>query len=448
MTEGNPLFLMVWFALPIFLGNLFQLFYGIVDTKIVGSAIGEDALAAVGAVSTLYTLLTGFFNGLTLGFSVLTARYFGAGETERMKRTVAGSIALGYGFAVLLILGILCFLRPILGILRIPERQMEMAYAYIGILALGMFATLAYNLCANMLRAVGDSLTPLFFLLLAAVVNVLLDYVLILAFHMGVAGAAAATVAAQLLSVIFCVLRIRRSFPILQIERRHFRLSGDEVRELLKSGISMGMMSSLVNFGTLILQSGINALGTAVIVAHTAARKVFEIWGLPISVLGASMATYSSQNYGAGKYGRIREGLKVSLLLGFLWCAAVFVMAHTISPYCIGFLASTDNAEILYWGSTYLKVDMTFQIVCMVIVLLRNTMQGIGDYVTPIFSSLIELLGKTVFTFLIVRMYGYWGVIWTEPVSWICMAVPLAVMILRNPLLKKQAGAGENGIRV
>lgn len=438
LTEGRPATLILWFALPIFLGNLFQILYGLIDTKIVGSTIGEEALAAVGSVSTLYTLLTGFFNGLTLGFSVLTARHFGAKQMERLKKNVAGSIGLGYLLATVLIVGVFLTLRPILGVLHVPGEQADMAYSYVSILVIGMFITLAYNLCANMLRAIGDSVTPLLFLVLASVVNVVLDYLFILAFDMGVAGAAAATVAAQLLSVVLCVIHIRRKASVLQIKRCHFRLSGSEIKELLSSGLSMGMMSSLVNFGTLILQSGINALGTSVIVAHTAARKVFEIWGLPISVLGSTMATYSGQNYGAGKYGRIREGLKTALLMGCGWSVAVLVMAHTVSKYLIGFIASTNNGEILYWGSTYLKVDMTFQVVCVVIVILRNTMQGIGDYITPIVSSFIELLGKIVFTFIFVRIFGYWGVIWTEPASWILMVIPLVVMIWRNPAMHKE----------
>lgn len=356
---------------------------------------------------------------------------------ERLKKNVAGSIGLGYLLATALIVGVFLTLRPILGVLHVPGEQADMAYSYVSILVIGMFITLAYNLCANMLRAIGDSVTPLLFLVLASVVNVVLDYLFILAFDMGVAGAAAATVAAQLLSVVLCVIHIRRKASVLQIKRCHFRLSGSEIKELLSSGLSMGMMSSLVNFGTLILQSGINALGTSVIVAHTAARKVFEIWGLPISVLGSTMATYSGQNYGAGKYGRIREGLKTALLMGCGWSVAVLVMAHTVSKYLIGFIASTNNGEILYWGSTYLKVDMTFQVVCVVIVILRNTMQGIGDYITPIVSSFIELLGKIVFTFIFVRIFGYWGVIWTEPASWILMVIPLVVMIWRNPAMHK-----------
>lgn len=440
LTQGRPLKLILLFAIPIFFGNLFQILYNLVDTKIVGSILGEDALAAVGAVSSLYTLLTGFFNGLSLGFSVIISRHFGSGNERELKRSVAGSILLGFGTAAVIIVAVALCLKPILTLLNVPNGQLTMAYTYISILVWGMFVTLAYNLCANMLRAIGDSLTPLIFLVIASVLNVALDYAFILGFGMGVKGAAVATVLSQSVSVALCLLRIRKGFPILHVSKSDFALTKDQIFAMYESGLSMGLMSSLVNFGSLVLQSGINQLGMNIIVAHTAARKVFEIWNLPVSVLGAAMATYCGQNYGAGQYARIRKGMKDALILGSAWVALIFVLAHTVSPYLIAFLASTQNAEIVYWGSTYLRVDMSFLIVVVFIVILRNSMQGFGDYRTPIFSSFIELVGKLVFTFVFVRLFGYWGIIWTEPVIWFLMVIPLIVMTLRNPIwcLKKQ----------
>lgn len=438
LTEGRPLKLILLFAIPVFLGNLFQILYSLVDTKIVGSILGEDALAAVGSVSTLYTLLVGFFNGLSLGFSVVTARFYGSGDKTALKKSVAGSILLGFGTAAVVITLVAVFLRPILALLNVPQRQLDLALSYITILVWGMFVTLAYNLCANTLRAIGDSVTPLIFLVVATVINVILDHVFILIFGMGVMGAAVATLASQLLSVVLCLMRINRAFPILHIRGEDFALSKSQVSSLYMSGLSMGLMSSLVNFGTLVLQSGINQLGTNIIVAHTAARKVFEIWGLPVSVLGTSMATYCGQNYGAGKYDRIRQGMRDALMLGAIWDILVFIMAQTISPYLIGFIASTENEEIVYWGTTYLRVDMSFLLVCLLIVIFRNSMQGFGDYRTPIFSSFIELVGKLVFTFVFVRLFGYWGIIWTEPVIWFLMVIPLITRSLKNPILKKR----------
>ena len=436
LTEGRPVKLILLFAIPVFLGNLFQICYSLVDTKIVGRILGETALAAVGSVSVLYTLLTGFFNGLSLGFSVLTARYYGSGDERKLKENVAGAIVLGFLTAGVLITGIAIWIQPILRLLHVPPKQHEMALSYITLLVWGMFVTLAYNLCANTMRAIGDSVTPLIFLVIAAVTNVALDYLFILVFHMGVRGAAVATLVSQMLSVVLCLLRIRQAFPILHLARTHFALSREQVLSLYKSGLSMGLMSSLVNFGSLVLQSGINQLGTNIIVAHTAARKVFEIWGLPVSVLGSSMATYCGQNYGAGRYDRIRQGMKSVLILGAAWDGIVFVLAHTISPYLIGFITSSQNEEILYWGTMYLRVDMSFLLVCLFIVILRNCMQGFGDYRTPILSSFIELVGKLVFTFVFVRLFGYWGIIWTEPVIWFLMVIPLIVMTLKSPVVK------------
>lgn len=438
LTEGNPVKLIVLFAIPIFLGNLFQILYSLIDTKIVGSTLGETALASVGSVSTLYNLLTGFFNGLTLGFSVVTARFYGSGEEKALKKNIAGAITLGFGTAIVLITLTAVFLKPILRLLQVPAEQFDMSYSYIVVLVWGMFITLAYNLCANTLRATGDSVTPLIYLVISSLVNVGLDYFFILNLHLGVAGAAYATVIAQFLSVVLCLIRIYRGFPILHVGREDFQFDREQLWQLYQNGLSMGLMSSLVNFGTVVLQSGINQLGTSIIVAHTAARKVFEIWNLPISVMGSAMATYCGQNYGAGKYGRIREGIKGALGLGAVWAVVVFIMAHTISPYLIRFITSSDSPEIIYWGRKYLEYDMSFIILCVGIVVLRNSMQGFGDYKTPVFSSFIELMGKVVFTFTFVRFFGYWGIIWTEPVIWVLMVIPLIIQTWGNPVVHSQ----------
>ncbi len=432
LLEGKPIFCILLFAIPIFFGNLFQIMYSLIDTKIVGSILGEEALAAVGSVSVLYNLLVGFFNGLTMGFSVIVARHFGSGDEKRLKESVAATISLGFLTAAVIVAAVMPALPKILSFLNVPQGQAGMAHDYIEILILGMFVTIAYNICANCLRAIGDSLTPLIFLVVASVSNVVLDYVFILGGKMGVRGAAYATVLAQLLATVLCLFHIRRSFPILHVGREEFRLERGLVGQMYQSGLSMGFMSCFVNFGTLVLQTGINMLGTDIIVAHTAARKVFEIWVLPISVLGAAMATYCSQNYGAKKYDRIRLGLKHTLILGTVWSAVVFLMAHTISADLIRFIASTDSEAIIYWGRTYLAFDMSFLTVCAFIVILRNAMQGFGDYKTPVFSSFIELVGKIVFSFTFVKMAGYWGIIWAEPVIWFLMVIPLIVRTFRN----------------
>lgn len=403
LTEGTPWKQILLFSIPIFWGNVFQLLYSLVDTKIVGSTLGTEALAAVGSVSTLHTLMTGFLNGLTLGFSLITAMCFGAKNRKRLKKSFAAAISLGVLTTLALVLMLMIFLHPVLNLLHVPQAQFAMAYAYISVLIVGLFATLFYNLCANTLRAIGDALTPLIFLIVATVSNIGLDYLFILGFQMGVQGAAYATVLAQLLSVVLCLIRIFRKFPILHIQKEDFRFDRELMAEMYKSGLSMGLMSCLVGIGTILLQSAINTLGTTVIVAHTAARKVFELVSLPNSVLGSAMATYCGQNYGARRFDRIRQGIRASLIIAAVWAVVVFLICHTIEGKLIQFVASTTNPDVIYWGSTYLKVDMSFIVICGVIVILRNSMQGFGDRVIPVFSSCIELAGKIIFALCLHR---------------------------------------------
>lgn len=437
LTEGTPWKQILLFSIPIFWGNVFQLLYSLVDTKIVGSTLGTEALAAVGSVSTLHTLMTGFLNGLTLGFSLITAMCFGAKNRKRLKKTFAAAISLGVLTTLALVLMLIIFLHPVLNLLHVPQAQFEMAYAYISVLIVGLFATLFYNLCANTLRAIGDALTPLIFLIVATVSNIGLDYLFILGFQMGVQGAAYATVLAQLLSVVLCLIRIFRKFPILHIQKEDFRFDRELMAEMYKSGLSMGLMSCLVGIGTILLQSAINTLGTTVIVAHTAARKVFELVSLPNSVLGSAMATYCGQNYGARRFDRIRQGIRASLIIAAVWAVVVFLICHTIEGKLIQFVASTTNPDVIYWGSTYLKVDMSFIVICGVIVILRNSMQGFGDRVIPVFSSCIELAGKIILAFVFAPMFAYWGIIWAEPMVWIAMVIPLIVKVVH--VLKKEA---------
>ena len=437
LTEGTPWKQILLFSIPIFWGNVFQLLYSLVDTKIVGSTLDNYEFAAVGSVSTLHTLMTGFLNGLTLGFSLITAMCFGAKNRKRLKKTFAAAISLGVLTTLALVLMLMIFLHPVLNLLHVPQAQFEMAYAYISVLIVGLFATLFYNLCANTLRAIGDALTPLIFLIVATVSKIALDYLFILGFQMGVQGAAYATVLAQLLSVVLCLIRIFRKFPILHIQKEDFRFDRELMAEMYKSGLSMGLMSCLVGIGTILLQSAINTLGTTVIVAHTAARKVFELVSLPNSVLGSAMATYCGQNYGARRFDRIRQGIRASLIIAAVWAVVVFLICHTIEGKLIQFVASTTNPDVIYWGSTYLKVDMSFIVICGVIVILRNSMQGFGDRVIPVFSSCIELAGKIIFAFVFAPMFAYWGIIWAEPMVWIAMVIPLIVKVVH--VLKKEA---------
>lgn len=438
LTQGNITHGLLAFAIPVFFGNLFQLFYSLADTRIVGSALGEAALAAVGATSVLCNLMIGFMNGMALGFAIPVSRYFGAGDTKKLKETVGNIVTVGTIMTIMFTVGTLLFMDPLLNWMNISPELYADAKDYIVIVIGGMFATFAYNAAAGILRAVGDTIAPLAFLLLSSILNVVMDLWFIYGLDMGVAGAAYATVLAQVISGILSWGYMFWKYEIFRLKLADLRPVKELFAELMSAGCSMAFMSSFVQFGTVALQTAINTLGQNVIVAHTAARKVTEIFMMMFGVMGSTMATFAGQNYGAGKYGRIREGLKISSIMSVIWCVLVLICAQLTSEWLIAAVTGSSSEDIIRTGALYLKVDTCLYTVTAFICVFRNTLQGIGDHITPVISSLIELAGKVIFAMLLTPLFGYWGIIWSEPVVWVIMVIPLTIQIFRNPILKKQ----------
>lgn len=438
LTAGKPIKIILLFAIPLFIGQLFQLFYSLADTRIVGAILGETTLAAVGATTTLSDFLIGLLNGFTNGCAIIIATYFGSGDRDNMKKAIGGTILSGIVLSVLISAGCLLFLPRILGALNVADFLMAESKAYIGIVLAGLLAATLYNVCAAILRALGDTFTPLLFLILAAVLNVVLDYTLIKYGNMGVAGAALATVIAQAVSAVLCFFYMKVRYPELSLRREDFRFDKIIYKKLIATGSSMGFMVAFVNLGTLALQITINTFNQDIIVAHTAARKATNIFMLPFSVLGTTLATFCGQNLGAGKYSRIKTGLRDTLLLTFIWCAGVALVAYTLSGPLVHMITASDNEVILSTASLYLKVNTSFYFVTAIICLFRNSMQGFGDNKTPVFSSSLELIGKVAISFLLAPAIGYMGIIVAEPIVWFIMVIPLIVNMVRNPILKQQ----------
>ncbi|CDA68519.1 MAG: MATE family efflux transporter [Lachnospiraceae bacterium] len=438
LTTGKPIKIILLFAIPLFIGQLFQLFYSLADTRIVGAILGETSLAAVGATTTLSDFLIGLLNGFTNGCAIIIATYFGSGDRDNMKKAIGGTILSGIVLSVLISAGCLLFLPRILGALNVADFLMAESKAYIGIVLAGLLAATLYNVCAAILRALGDTFTPLLFLILAAVLNVVLDYTLIKYGNMGVAGAALATVIAQAVSAVLCFFYMKVRYPELSLRREDFRFDKIIYKKLIATGSSMGFMVAFVNLGTLALQITINTFNQDIIVAHTAARKATNIFMLPFSVLGTTLATFCGQNLGAGKYSRIKTGLRDTLLLTFIWCAGVALVAYTLSGPLVHMITASDNEVILSTASLYLKVNTSFYFVTAIICLFRNSMQGFGDNKTPVFSSSLELIGKVAISFLLAPAIGYMGIIVAEPIVWFIMVIPLIVNMVRNPILKQQ----------
>lgn len=425
LTKGHPLKVILLFAVPLYIGQLFQLCYSLIDTRIIGSALGEASLAAVGATTSLSDLLIEFLNGIICGFGVIIAKVYGTGDANQLKRTIGGTVALSV-LSTLLVSGTcLLFLPGILDFLNVEDTLRPEASAYIRIIIAGLLATSLYNICTAVLRSIGDSFTPLLFLIIANLLNIGLDCLFVYGLRNGASGAAIATVIAQALSALLCFFYMRRKYPQIELALQNLLPSRSLCQELIPTGLSMGFMISFVTLGSLALQTCINTLGTHIIVAHTAARKVTMIFMIPFFVLGTALATYCGQNLGAKKYARIHRGIRDAVLVSYLWCALVILVVFTLSPAMVHLVTASSEPKVLETASLYLKVNASFYFLPAAICILRNSMQGFGDTKTPLVSSFIELAGKVLIAFLLAPVIGYMGVIVAEPIVWALMVVPL-----------------------
>lgn len=437
LTKGNPVRLILTFAIPIFIGNILQLLYSLIDTRIVGQLLGKSSLAAVGATNSINTMVVGFLFGLTNGFAILVARSFGAKREEDVRKHVAATLVLGMIVSLLLTVVSVAFLMPLLRLLNTPEEVIKESYDYIVIIFAGMTISMIYNICSSVLRAIGDTITPLIFLSISVVSNILLDYVLVKFTALGVKGAAYATIISQLLSGVLCIVYIIKKYPMLHLKKKDFHFGKSVVIKMYQTGLSMGFMSSLVSIGTVALQSSINTFGQDTIVAHTAARKITELFMMMFGTLGTTMATYAGQNLGAGEIGRVRYGIKKAILIAWIWSAGVILASYTVAPAMIRFVTGGNDSTVVSTASLYLRVDSVFYFVPAMITILRNSMQGIGENSVPIVSSLIELVGKVLVVILLTPKLDYMGIIVAEPIVWILMVIPLILRILRTPILKE-----------
>ena len=408
------------------------------DTRIVGTFLGENMLAAVGATTTLSNLIIGFLLGLSNGFAIVTAQKFGAKDIRAVKKSFATAIILGVSTALVLTVAGLVFLHPILKFLNIPDELFKESASYISVIIAGLLATFLYDICAAVLRAIGDTITPLIILAISVALNVAGDIFFVVIVKAGVRGAAVATVLAQLIAFIVCAFYMVKKYDILRLSRTDFKgMESAMVKNMLGGGLSMGFMSSLVNIGSLTLQTAINKLGQDIIVAHTAARKISEIFMVMFTVFGQTMATYCGQNIGAGKVDRVKKGIRLSILYTCIWCTLVIIASYTIGGWLVYLVTGSSNDAVIVNATNYLKFDTIFYYVTAVICIVRNAMQGLGEHITPLISSSLEMIGKIIIAATLVPVMGYTGVIIAEPLVWFIMVIPLIVKIYRMPVLKE-----------
>lgn len=426
---------LVLFMLPILVSSLFQQLYNTVDTMIVGNVLGDTALAAIGSCGAIYELLVGFGLGIGNGLAIVAARAYGAQDEDLLKKTVAGSLVIGLIASLVITAAGFFGLRPLLELLDTPAEILEDAYGYIIVIDLGVLVMFAYNLCAGLLRAIGNSVMPLVFLLISSALNVVLDLWFIAELGMGVKGAAVATVLAQGVSVVLCVLYVAARVRILLPERRHFAVSGKLYWDLFSQSISMGLMSSIVSAGSVVLQYGINGLGTLTIAGHTAARKLFAFTDMPLIAMANAASTFVSQNYGARQPQRIRRGMREVWIYSVVVTVASVLLMNVGAEWMVRLVSGSVEPVVLENGARYLRWNAPFYAVLGVLLSTRYALQSLGEKILPLFSSVIELVGKILFVLVFIPRFAYDAVILCEPVVWCFMTLYLVAVYRRDPFV-------------
>lgn len=427
MTHGSPAKLILTFALPLMLGNVFQQLYTTVDTAIVGQFAGVEALAALGAADWLNWMTLGIVTGFTGGFSIPIAQRFGAGDLKGLRKAVGMSALLGAVIAVVLTLVSECIARPVLLLLNTPANVLDLALTYLRVMFAGLCVVMFYNILASLLRALGDSRTPLIAMLIASVINIALDLLFVIVFHWGVAGAAAATVIAQIFSALFC-LRAVFNLPMLCLTRRDFLPDRPAVRTLIRLGTPMALQNAIIAVGGMGVQYVVNGFGFLFVAGFTATNKLYGLLEIAATSFGFSMATFTGQNLGAQQLSRIQKGLRAAALMGVATAlcisAGMFVWGRSILSLFVSD-SSGSAAEVLDIAYRYLCVMSSILFILYLLHVYRSALQGMGDTVIPMISGFVELVMRVGVAWLLPRFIGQEGIYYAEIAAWTGAAVLL-----------------------
>ncbi|MCM6855089.1 MATE family efflux transporter [Enterococcus durans] len=438
LTKGSPAKLILMFTVPLLIGNVFQQFYDMVDMIIVGQTLGKNALAAVGATGSLTFLIIGFAQGLTAGLAIITAQRYGAKDYRGLKKSFAASVVISLIVTIVLTVLSLVFIHPMLQLMQTPPEIIDQAQTFISIILLGIFASMSFNLLSNVIRALGDSRTPLFFLIIAVIINVVLDLIFIILFGMGVEGAAIATVIAQVSSSVLCLVYIKKKIPLLQLRKKDFSFDKEEIRVHLNAALPMAFQSSIIAIGAIVLQAALNSLGTDVVAAQAAASRIDQFANQPMMSFGIAMATFSAQNYGAKEYGRILKGVKQTLMMsiGFSLVAGATVIffGHSLMKLFV----SSSETRVFELAQTYFNINGSLYWILAILFILRYTLQGLGQSKIPTIAGMMELLMRSFAAIILTGMLGYAGAAAASPLAWAGSVAVLLYSYLRSMKQLKQ----------
>lgn len=411
--------LILGFAVPLLFGLLFQQFYNVVDTMIVGKVLGVQALAGVGATGPINFLIMGFCMGVCSGFAIPVAHKFGAKDYSGMRQVIANCAWLAILFAVVMTVVVSLLCRKILVWMHTPEDIIENSYAYILIIFLGIPATYLYNILSGIIRSMGDSKTPLFFLMLSSCLNIGLDLLCMVVLGMGVGGAAIATVVSQLISGLLCLFYMMKKFEILHITRQEWRMNPSHMKMLCGMGVPMGLQYSVTAIGAVVLQTAVNGLGSQVVAAVTAAGKVSMFFSCAFEALGSTMATYGGQNVGAKKLERLGPGLKDCILLGVGYSLAAFVVLYFFGANLASLFVDSAESQLLANARMMLIINSAFYIPLALVNIIRFMIQGVGFSTFAILAGAFEMVARIITGMVLVPKFGFTGACFANPLAWI-----------------------------
>ena len=427
MTSGKPIKLIWNFTIPLLIGNLFQQLYNMADTFIVGRTIGVHALASVGSTGSIIFLILGFANGLTAGLAIPLAQRYGAKNYSGVKRSFYVSILISAMVAILLTILSMLFCRQILEIMQTPVEIIDGAYDYLMVIFAGIFSSMAFNLLSNIFRSIGDAKTPLYFLVIACIMNIILDVVFIAGFGMGVEGAGYATVLSQIFSALACILYIWKKIPILRLNSKDFVAESSDVREHVRISFPMAFQSSIIAIGAIIIQITLNQLGATAVAAYTAAQKIDQVAILPMMSFGVTMATFVAQNYGAKKYDRIWRGVRDCIKLSLTFAISVGIILNVFSPIFIRAFVGVGHEEVVELGAIYFITNGTMYSLLSLLFIYRYTLQGVGKTFTPTVAGIMELCMRAFAAVVLSNLYGYTGATMANPLAWLGSLIPLMI---------------------
>ena len=451
LTKGAPLKLMLLFSIPLLIGNIFQQFYNIADIIIVGRTLGMTALASVGAVSPLFFLIMFIIVGMTNGFAVITGQRFGAKDYEGVRRSVTMSTILSTVFTITFTIICAAAMHHILFLMNVPQEIYKSAYYYIQIVVIGLIVANFYNLLASIIRALGDSMTPVYCLIIASVLNIFLALLFILEFHMGVPGSAFALVLSQAFSALLCVWYVKKHFPILHLKKKDWIIDWKKEFNFalahLKVGIPMAVQFGILGLSLLIIQSVCNTFGPDVIAAFTAALRIEQMATLPMISFGVALAAYVAQNFGAGNFSRIRFGVKKASLINVILSIVMAFIMHFWGGHLVRIFVGYQNEDIVKIAHDYLFRSSLFYFFLAQIFIYRNALQGLGRAVIPMLAAVGELLMRAFAAIYLAAKIGYFGVFYAGPIAWVAASIVLAAgyySTIKQFILKTQQKLRKN----